>query len=105
VADKFRQYLKYGSLPAVTTLPQEDLTVNEFLLGIYNTVIVKDILARSRSRDTTLLEKIVRYVISNTGNNISPSKISGFLRAQEKGAGLKSLLTAHCRYAIITAYC
>lgn len=105
VADKFRQYLKYGSLPAVTTLPQEDLTVNEFLLGIYNTVIVKDILARSRSRDTTLLEKIVRYVISNTGNIISPSKISGFLSAQEKGAGLKSLLTAHCRYAIITAYC
>jgi predicted AAA+ superfamily ATPase len=90
VDDKFRQYLKYGCLPAVTTLPQEDATVNEFLLGIYNTVIVKDIVARSKGKDVALLEKIVRYVISNTGNIISSNKISGFLRSQEKGEGVKS---------------
>jgi predicted AAA+ superfamily ATPase len=88
--DKFRQYLKFGSLPAVTTLPQEDVIVNEFLLGIYNTVIVKDVVARSKSKDVALLEKIVRYVISNTGNIISSNKISGFLSAQEKGEGVKS---------------
>ncbi|MDR1703497.1 MAG: ATP-binding protein [Clostridiales bacterium] len=88
--DKFRQYLKYGCLPAVTTLPQEDSTVNDFLLGIYNTVIVKDVVARSGSRDVALLEKIVRYVISNTGNIISPNKISGFISANEKGNGVKA---------------
>ncbi len=90
VEDKFRQYLKYGCLPAVTTLPQDDITVNEFLLGIYNTVIVKDVVARSKSKDVTLLEKIVRYVISNTGNIISSNKISGFLSAQGKGYSVKS---------------
>jgi predicted AAA+ superfamily ATPase len=90
VEDKFRQYLKYGSLPAVTTLPQADVTVNDFLLGIYNTVVVKDIIARSNSRDVELLEKIVRYIISNTGNIISSNKISGFLSAQVKGEGIKS---------------
>jgi predicted AAA+ superfamily ATPase len=88
--DKFRQYLKYGSLPAVTTLPQEDVTVNEFLLGIYNTVVIKDIIGRSSSKDVALLEKIVRYVISNTGNIVSSNKISGFLSAQEKGESVKS---------------
>ena len=90
VEDKFQQYLKYGSLPAVTTLPQEDIIVNEFLLGIYNTVVVKDIIARTGGRDVELLEKIMRYVISNTGNIISSNKISGFLSAQEKGTGVKS---------------
>ena len=90
VEDRFRQYLKYGSLPAVTTLPQEDATVNEFLLGIYNTVVVKDIVARSRSRNVDLLEKIVRYVISNTGGIISANKLSGFLSAQEKGERINS---------------
>jgi predicted AAA+ superfamily ATPase len=90
VEDKFRQYLKHGCLPAVTALPQDDTTINEFLLGIYNTVIVKDVVARSKSRDVTLLEKIVRYVISNTGNIISSNKISGFLSAQGKGDGIKS---------------
>lgn len=89
-ADKFQQYLKFGSLPAVTTLPQDNTTVNEFLLGIYNTVIVKDVLARSKNKDVALLEKILRYVISNTGNIISSNKISGFLSAQSRGESVKS---------------
>jgi predicted AAA+ superfamily ATPase len=102
--DKFRQYMKYGSLPAVTTLPQEDATVNEFLLGIYNTVVVKDIVARSKSRDVDLLEKIVRYVIGNTGNIISSNKISGFLNAQEKGESVKSSTIMSYLSALEKAY-
>jgi predicted AAA+ superfamily ATPase len=102
--DKFRQYLKYGCLPAVTTLPQEDTTVNEFLLGIYNTVIVKDVVARSKSKDVLLLEKIVRYVISNTGNIISSNKISGFLSAQEKGESVKSSTIASYLGTLEKAY-
>jgi predicted AAA+ superfamily ATPase len=104
VEDRFRQYLKYGCLPAVATLPQEDATVNEFLLGIYNTVIVKDVVARSKSKDVTLLEKIVRYVISNTGNIISSNKISGFLSAQEKGEGIKSSTIASYLATLEKAY-
>jgi hypothetical protein len=102
--EKFRQYMKYGSLPAVTTLPQEDAAVNEFLMGIYNTVVVKDIVARSKSNDVALLEKIVRYVISNTGNIISSNKISGFLSAQEKGGGIKSSTVASYLDALEKAY-
>jgi len=94
VDDKFRQYLKYGGLPAVTTLPQEDTIANEFLMGIYNTVVVKDIVARSKSKDIDLLEKIVRYVISNTGNIISANKISGFLNTRTKGKGISSATIA-----------
>jgi len=90
ISDKFNQYLKFGSLPAVTTLPQDNTTVNDFLLGIYNTVIVKDVVARSKSKDVVLLEKVLRYVISNTGNIISANKISGFLSTQEKGENVKS---------------
>jgi len=104
VEDKFRQYLKYGSLPAVTTLPQDDATVNEFLLGIYNTVVVKDIVARSKSRDVDLLEKIVRYVISNTGSIISSNKISAFLSTQEKGEGVKSSTVASYLNTLEKAY-
>jgi predicted AAA+ superfamily ATPase len=104
VEDKFRQYLKYGGLPAVTTLPQEDAAINEFLLGIYNTVVVKDIVARSKRRDVDLLEKIVRYVINNTGCIISSNKISGFLSAQGKGEGVKSATVASYISTLEKAY-
>jgi predicted AAA+ superfamily ATPase len=102
--DKFWQYLKYGGLPAVTTLPQEDAVVNEFLLGIYNTVVVKDIVARSGGGDTNLLEKLVRYVIGNTGNIISSNKISGFLSAQGNGEGVKSSTVASYLSTLEKAY-
>lgn len=102
--DHFRQYLKYGCLPAVTSLPQEDATINEFLLGIYSTVVVKDIVARSGSKDVALLEKIVRYVIGNTGNIISSNRISGFLSAQEKGESVKSSTVASYLDTLEKAY-
>ena len=104
VEDKFQQYLKYGSLPAVATLPQEDVTVNEFLRGIFNTVIVKDIVARTKSKNVELLEKVVRYVISNTGNMISYNKISGFINAQSRGESIKSSTIASYIDALEKAY-
>jgi predicted AAA+ superfamily ATPase len=104
VEDKFRQYLKYGCLPAVTALPQEDAIVNEFLRGIFNTVIVKDVVARSKNRDVELLEKLVRYVISNTGNIVSYNKISGFLSSQKKGESVKSSTIASYMSTLEKAY-
>jgi len=90
IEEKFNHYLKYGSLPAIVSLPQKDSTIFPFLLGVYNSVIVKDIVERTQNRDVTLLEKLLRFVISNTGNIISSNKISGFLSAQGKGESVKS---------------
>ena len=104
VEDKFRQYLKYGSLPAVAALPQEDVIINEYLSGIYNTVILKDIVARSGSKDVDLLERIVKYAISITGNIVSSHKISGFLNAQERGEGIKSSTVAAYLNALEKSY-
>ena len=105
VEDKFRHYLKYGSLPTVTTLPQDDLTVYESLGGIYNTVVVKDIVARTKCKDVALLDKIIRYVISNTGSIISPNKISGYISSHSsKGDNIKSSTVAAYLDALQKAY-
>jgi len=90
VEDKFNQYLKFGSLPAVASIPQDNTTVNDFLLGIYNTVIVKDVISRNKIKDMALLERIVKYVVANTGNIISASKISGYLSSQDRGEKTKA---------------
>ena len=90
IEDKFQQYLKFGSLPLVTTLPQDASIINGYLLGVYNTVVVKDIVARTGIRDVNLLEKILLYIISNTGSMISANKLSRFLSTQEKGDNIKA---------------
>lgn len=90
IEDKFNQYLKFGSLPAVTSLPQDNTTVNEFLLGVYNTVILKDIVMRNKIKNVPLLEQVVKYCINNTGNIISANKISGFMSSQKKGENIRA---------------
>lgn len=102
--DKFNQYLKFGSLPAVATIPQDNTTVNEFLLGIYNTVIVKDVIFRNKIKDIGLLEQIVKYVVANTGNIISASKISGYISSQAKGETTKATTVSNYLDMLEKAY-
>jgi len=82
--EKFNQYLKYGNLPAISTLPQQNDIINEFLLGIYNTVVLKDVVQRNSIKDPAMLDRVIKYVISNIGNIISPNKISTYLTNQAR---------------------
>lgn len=102
--DKFNQYLKFGSLPAVPTLPQDNTTINEFLLGIYNTVIVKDVISRNSIKDIGLLEQIVKYVVANTGNIISANKISGYISSQGRGETTKATTVSNYLDMLEKAY-
>lgn len=95
VEERFDQYLKYGGFPLIPQLPQDNETVNEFLLGIYHTVIVKDLLARQPLRDIKTLEQLVKFLAQNTGSPVSPLKLAGFLSAQGKGEAVKSATIAH----------
>ena len=102
--DKFNQYLKFGSLPQVPTLPQDNTTINEFLLGIYNTVIVKDVISRNDIKDIGLLEQIVKYVVANTGNIISANKISGYISSQGGGETTKATTVSNYLDMLEKAY-
>jgi predicted AAA+ superfamily ATPase len=93
--EKFNLYLKFGGFPSIRTLPQDNETVNEFLRGLYNTVMVKDILARFPIRDVKLMEQLTRFLIQNTGNLVSPATIAGFLSAQGKGKSIKPATVSH----------
>lgn len=104
IEDKFNQYLKFGSLPAVPTLPQDNTTINEFLLGIYNTVIVKDVVSRNKIKDMGLLEQIVKYVVANTGNIISANKISGYISSQGRGESTKATTVSNYLDMLEKAY-
>jgi predicted AAA+ superfamily ATPase len=78
----FNQYLKFGGFPAIPALPQDNDTINDFLMGIYNSVIIKDVLARQNVQDIKLLEQLVKFLMQNTGNLVSPANIARALSGQ-----------------------
>ena len=90
---RLQQYIWTGSLPAVE-LDRDEQYTSDLLLGIYNTVVRKDIQTHIGVRDQTRFENIVRFVMSNIGNttsckniadavNASPNTIRRYLRALE----------------------
>lgn len=79
IQEKFNQYLEFGGLPTVIELLDHTETIGPFLEGIYNTVLIKDVIARNNIRDSALLESILKYIASNIGNIVSTKKISDYL--------------------------
>lgn len=78
----FQRYLQYGGLPIVPGIPQDEDLIQTVLSGIYNTVLMKDIVQRNAVRDPDLLERIVRFLAAHVGSAVSTSKISGYLTSQ-----------------------
>ena len=64
---RFRDYLRYGALPVVN--PDSDRIFIEGLLeGVFNTVLVKDVLSRLKTDDVSKITAIARFLYSNIGN-------------------------------------
>ena len=81
--DKFNEYLKYGGLPAITLIKNNNDLVLSYLNDIYNTIVKKDIIDRNNIKDTALLENIIKYLANNIGSPISSTKISDYLNSNK----------------------
>jgi len=79
VLDYFIEYLRYGAFPGVTELRQYPASIMPMINGIYNTIILKDVVSRGGVRDPALLESLVRYLCGNIGRTVSTKHISDYL--------------------------
>lgn len=79
IGQAFSTYMKYGGLPTIVDLMDMEETIGPFLEGIYNTVLMKDVIERNSIRDAALLEAILKFLASNVGCVVSTKKISDYL--------------------------
>ena len=76
---RYRDYLLNSSFPYTLELAvREDgkKQIRNYLAGIYNTVLLKDIVARKKVADVFMLESVVRFMFDNIGCETSTKKIS-----------------------------
>ena len=74
-ASLYSEYITSGSFPYVMELDGEN-EISDYLAGIYDTVILKDVIARKRIPDLMMLESVVRFTADNIGNILSTKKIA-----------------------------
>jgi predicted AAA+ superfamily ATPase len=79
---QFLDYLRFGGLPGIHEMNVNSESVYPYLMDIFNSVLLKDVIVRHRIRDTELLERIVQFVMDNMGNIFSAKSISDFLKNQ-----------------------
>lgn len=76
--DAWNRYFKNGGFPYTALIEDEDIQ-REYLLGIYHTVLLKDIVERRKIQDVSLLESVIKFLFDNVGNIVSSKKISDSL--------------------------
>ena len=81
--DAFFQYMRFGGFPFLATIADEDV-VASYLDGIYNTIVLKDVVKRNAVRDITLLENVLRMALSSIGSPISSSSIAKALKNEKR---------------------
>lgn len=87
--EAFAEFMKTGGIPYVAAMNRTDEKVDQYLEGIYNTVIVKDIEQRQLRKekegntrkitDIALLKNIARYLASVIGSPVSMKSITNYL--------------------------
>jgi len=76
----FMDYLNAGGFPvAVAQLGGDMELSDQYLEGIYNTIIVKDVVKRKGVSDVGLLKNIVKYLCGNVGSSVSIANITDFI--------------------------
>ena len=82
-AETFRTYLREGGLPFLIHMGSDVHVVNEYLNTIYNTILLKDVVARYNIRNVKFMENLVLFLAGNIGSIVSARKISEYLKSQK----------------------
>ena len=80
----FMQFLKTGGMPFLSNFPDDDSAKNQYLMDIYNSVVLKDVVKRNNIRDVDTLERIVAYAFSNIGHIFSATSLSKYFKSENR---------------------
>lgn len=78
------KYINYGGLPGLRPFGLDDPeTINDYLQGVYNTILVKDIIRRKKIRNVPFLENLIHFMADNTGKQMSATSIQNYMTSNE----------------------
>ena len=87
----YNEYIVNSSFPYTLQLDSDLKNIHEYLSGIYNSVLLKDIIARLKISDVMRLESVVKYIFDNIGNLTSLSKIGNTLTSMGRKTDAKTI--------------
>lgn len=97
------KYINYGGLPGLRPFGLDDPeTINDYLQGVYSTILVKDIIRRKKIRNVPFLENLIHFIADNNGKPLSATGIQNYTASNESEVS-KNLILKYMK-AIDEAY-
>lgn len=76
---KYVDYLQNSSFPYTLELEGQSDEIRSYLEGLYNTIVVKDIINHSKISEPMMLKGILKFIFDNIGNPLSSKKIADMM--------------------------
>ena len=80
---RFMQYIRTGSVPSIDPDADEAFE-RDHLIGLFNTVLLRDVLRNVDNGDASVLEDVARFLYSNVGNITSCNNIAGAIKKSNR---------------------
>ena len=77
----YMTYLQDGAFPELTNLVGEEVKRN-YVNGLKNTILLRDIIRRHNIKDVRLLEDLFTYLVNNASNLFSISSITNYIKSR-----------------------
>lgn len=87
------KYIQFGGMPGLVNYKFDEIPeIKDYLQGVYNTIVLKDIVAREKIRNFKFLENLITFVADNAGRLLSVNNIVKYLKSQ--GSKITNDITA-----------
>ncbi len=101
--EAFQDFMKWGSLPNRFQFQNEE-AIKNYLYGIFDSIILRDVVERLKIRDTSLFNLILQYIIDTIGREFSAENIINFLKNEGREVStltIYSYIEALCKALLI----
>lgn len=88
----FTAFLKTGGMPFLANFFGDDSAKNQYLMDIYNSVVLKDVVKHNNIRDVDTLERIIAYAFSNIGHIFSATSLSKYFKSEKRNISHDTIL-------------
>lgn len=78
--DKFNKYLKYGGMPMIVNMNDNEQLITNYLNDLKEVVLKKDVINRNNIKDIVFLDNLIKYMASVIGSLTNPYSIAEFMR-------------------------
>ena len=88
---KYYDYITCSSFPYALQYQNDLKAVQDYLRGIYSTILLKDVIQRYKITDVMMLEIVSSFVFDNIGRSLSSNRIANVLSANGRSANDKTI--------------